>query len=86
MEIRNSARRHGIADADIRHAIDYALAAGPVETTIDGIDGVLYIGPDRAGGMLEVITVEDTDDGEVAIHAMKLRKTYERYLPRKQDP
>ena len=42
MEIRTSARRHGVADADIHHAID---------------------------------------DGEVAIHAMKLRKAYERYLP-----
>jgi hypothetical protein len=85
VKIRNSARRHGIADADIRHAIDHALAAGPVETNVESIDGVLYIGPDRDGGMLEVITVEDTDDGEVAIHAMKLRKTYERYLPRRQD-
>jgi hypothetical protein len=41
------------------------LAAGPVETNIDGIDGVLYIGPDRAGGMLEVITVEDTDTSAI---------------------
>ena len=32
--------------------------------------------------MVEVITVDDVDDGEVAIHAMKLRKAYERYLPR----
>jgi len=31
--------------------------------------------------MLEVITVDDLEDGEVAIHAMKLRKAYERYLP-----
>lgn len=32
--------------------------------------------------MLEVITVDDLEDGEVAIHAMKLRKAYARYLPR----
>jgi hypothetical protein len=43
---------------------------------------VLYIGPDRAGRMLEAITVDDVDDGDVAIHAMKLREAYERYLPR----
>lgn len=42
-----------------------------VETNVDQIDGVLLIGPDRTGRMLEVITVEDIDDGEVAIHAMK---------------
>jgi hypothetical protein len=64
------------------HAIDNAVAAGPVETNVDQIVGVLYIGPDRTGRMLEVITVDDVDDGEVAIHAMKLRKAYERYLPR----
>ena len=81
MEIRSSARRHGIADADLHHAIDNAVAAGPVETNVDQIDGVLYIGPDRKGGMLEVITVDDVDDGEVATHAMKLRKAYDRYLP-----
>jgi len=44
--------------------------------------GVLSIGPDRTGRMLEVITVDDVDDGAVAIQAMKLRKAYERYLPR----
>jgi hypothetical protein len=38
------------------------------------------------GRMLEVITTEDVDDAEVAIHAMKLRKTYERYLPREDSP
>jgi hypothetical protein len=49
MEIRTSARRHGIADPDIHNAIDNAVAAGPVETNIDQIVGVLYIGPDRKG-------------------------------------
>ena len=82
MEIRTSARRHGIADPDIHHAIDNAVAAGPVETTVDQIVGVPYIRPDRAGRMLEVITVDDIDDGEVVVHAMKLRRAYERYLPR----
>jgi len=47
MEIRDSALRHGIADPDIHHAIDNAVAAGPVETNVDQIDGVLYIGPDH---------------------------------------
>jgi hypothetical protein len=36
--------------------------------------------------MLEVITVDDIDDVEVAIHAMRLRKAYERYLPREGRP
>jgi hypothetical protein len=85
MEIPTSARCHGIADPDIHHAIGNAVAAGPIETNVDQIVGVLYIEPDRTGRMLEVITiddVDDVDDGEVAIHAMKLHRAYERYLPR----
>ncbi len=70
MEIRESAHRHGIADPDIHHAIDNAVTAGSVETNIDRIDGVLYIGPDRTG----------------RIHAMSLRKAYERYLPKEDRP
>jgi len=58
------------------------VAAGRGGTNVDQIVGVLYIGPDRSGRMLEVITVDDVDDGEVAIHAMKLRRAYEHYLPR----
>jgi len=86
VEIRESARRHGIADRDTLHAIDNAVAAGPVETNVDHIDGVRYIGPDRTGRMLEVITVDDLDDGEIVIHARRLRKAYERYLPREARP
>jgi hypothetical protein len=83
VDVRDSARRHGIADPDIHHAI------GNSGTNLDQIDGVLYIGPDRTGRMLEVITVADIADiadGEVAIHAMRLRKAYERYLPREDRP
>lgn len=58
------------------------MAAGPVETNVDQIDGVLFIGPDRTGRMVEVITVEDIDGDEVAIHAMQRRKASERDLPR----
>jgi len=86
MEVRDSARRHGIADPDIRLAIDNAVAAGPVETNVDLIDGVLHLGPDRTGRMLEVITVDDLDDGEVVVRAMRLCKDYERFLPREDRP
>ena len=86
MEVRPSARRHGIADPDIHHAIGNAVAAGRSRNQRRPDRWVLFIGPDRTGRMLEVITVEDIDDGEVAIHAMKLRKAYERYLPREDRP
>lgn len=86
MEFGDSARSHVIADPDIQHAIDNAVAAGPVGTNVDLIDGVLSIGPDRTGRMPEVITVDDLEDGDVVIHPMRLRKADERYLPREDRP
>lgn len=75
MEIFSSARRHGIADEDIRHAIEHVLAAGEQD------DGkVLYLGPDRAGNLLEVVTVLRDDGMEIAIHAMRMRAKYEPFL------
>ena len=75
MEIYQSARRHGIADADILHAVEHALAVGEQD------DGkVLYLGPDRAGNMLEVVAVAREDGTEVVIHAMRMRPKYEPFL------
>ncbi|MGH9153129.1 MAG: hypothetical protein ACRD03_12185 [Acidimicrobiales bacterium] len=75
MEIYQSARRHGIADDDILHAVEYALAVGEQD------DGkVLYLGPDRAGNMLEVVAVAREAGSEVVIHAMRMRPKYEPFL------
>ena len=46
MEIHDSARKHGAADADILHAIDHALA---FEDAGENPDRWLRIGPDTAG-------------------------------------
>lgn len=75
MEIYGSARRHGIVDEDIVHAVEHALAAGEQD------DGkVLYLGPDRAGNLLEVVSVVRDDGSEVVIHAMRMRAKYEPFL------
>lgn len=75
MEIFASARKHGIDDLDIVHAIEHALAIGEQD------DGkVLYLGPDRSGNLLEVISVLRDDETEVVIHAMRMRRTYESFL------
>jgi len=76
--INASARRHGIEDADIRHAITQ-------EVLSDDIDPEppvrrLHLGPDRSGNMLEVDTLHFDDGGVLAIHAMKLTKQYRRLL------
>lgn len=75
VEIFSSARRHGIADDDIRHAVENALAVGEQD------DGkVLYLGADRAGNLLEVVSVVRDDGSEVVIHAMRMRTKYEPFL------
>ncbi len=54
MEVHESARKHGVADEDIYHATDHALA---IEDAGEDPDRWLVIGPDRAGNLLEVVVV-----------------------------
>ncbi len=75
MEIYQSARRHGIEDEDVQHAVEHALAVGEQD---DGT--VLYLGPDRAANLLEVVAVRREDGSEIVIHAMRMRAKYEPFL------
>lgn len=75
VEIHRSAHRHGIDDADMSHAIEHALAIGEQD------DGkVLYLGPSRAGMLLEIVSVARDDGTEIVIHAMPMRRKYRRFL------
>ncbi len=70
-EIVLSARKHGIADEDIRHALKHSLISHSTEdTTI-----VRYVGPSRTAQFLEIAVVYDID-GLVVIHAMPARSKY----------
>lgn len=40
----------------------------------------LYLGPDRSGRMLEIVTLAWRPRREMAIHAMKMRPKYSRIL------
>lgn len=75
VDVYSSARKHGIADVDIAHAVDHALAVGEQEDS-----KVLYLGPDRAGNLLEVVSVLRDDGTEIVIHAMHMRAKYEPFL------
>jgi hypothetical protein len=76
VEIHSAARRHGIADADIDHAVEHAMT---IEDQDD--DTRLYLGPARSAALLEIVTIVRDDGSEVAIHAMGTRAKYERLLP-----
>ena len=71
MEIHKTAHKHGIGDADILHAIAYAIEVLDLEPDADP-PKVLAIGPDTAANLLEVIWLV-LDDRNLAIHAMPLR-------------
>ena len=60
VEIHRSAFKHGVAEEDLRHAIDNALRWFDLDPDSD--PPVLAIGPDRAGNLLEVIVLELADD------------------------
>jgi hypothetical protein len=81
VEIHRAARRHGIADQDILHAVEHALVGYALEEGEDEPRRTLLLGPDRAGNLLEVVVLELDDGLRLAIHAMRMRPGYTDLLP-----
>lgn len=77
MEIRPSARHHGVDDEDILHA--WTNATRLVEYEYHGEDRLLVIGPDRHGRMLELVAVPATGPMRI-LHADRLRPKLYDYL------
>lgn len=80
MDVHRSARRHGVSDADIRHAFHHQLAQYEISDD-DGPTRLLVIGADRAANLLEIVAIERDDRSHIAIHAMPLRPGYRNLLP-----
>lgn len=72
-----SARKHGISEQDVLHAIDNAIRYG--EQEYEGEARMLIIGPDRAGRLLEIVLVP-ADGPQRIIHADLLRAGRYRFL------
>jgi hypothetical protein len=81
VEIHPAARKHGIADDDVRHAVEQALAGYALEQGDSEPRRTLLLGPDRAGNLLEIVVLELDDGGRIAIHAMRMRPSYTDLLP-----
>lgn len=77
MEIHSSARRHGVDDEDMLHAVDNSMA---VEDLSEDPDRWLIIGPDRVANLLEIIVLITEEGTEMIIHAMPLRAIYRKLL------
>ena len=75
VEIADSARKHGVLDEDMQHAIRHPARIVP------GVGRDLVIGADRSGRLLEVVILDDDPEHEpIVIHAMPLRAKFHRYL------
>jgi len=77
VEIRESAHRHGVDDADILHA--WANAMRLVEYDYRGEERLLVIGPDRHGRLLEIVAVPVAEPTRI-IHADAIRPKFYEYL------
>ncbi len=84
MEIHRSARKHGVHDEDIVHAVDHAVAW--VDLDEHSPQRILIIGPDRSGTLIEVVTLTFDNGRDLAIHAMQLRSKYHTLLNRIENP
>ncbi|WP_157987533.1 hypothetical protein [Jiangella endophytica] len=65
--IASSARKHGVADADMLHAYRCVISTSEQDEQI-----VLLIGPDRSARLLELAILRTTS-GPLIIHAMAAR-------------
>lgn len=76
MRITESARRHGVSDEAIHHAVANAIRL------VDIDDELFVIGADTSGQLLELVA-RPTDAGDLVVfHAMPLRPANaKRYLP-----
>ncbi|MDO5635420.1 MAG: hypothetical protein Q4G34_11215 [Micrococcus sp.] len=77
MQIRESARKHGVEDADITHAWTNAMRL--IEYEYHGEERLLAIGPDRHGRLLELVAVPVEAPTRI-IHASLLRPKFYDYL------
>ena len=74
--IASSARRHGVSDDDMLHAL-----RNPVRVVEKDEGLTMFVGPARDGTPIEV-GVADSDSGPIIVHAMRARR---RFLPGEGD-
>ena len=75
MRIGEPARKHGVFDADIWHAVRNAVRRIALDE-----DLTMLIGPAKDGALLEIGVLDLEGDDPVVIHAMPLRQKFYRFL------
>jgi hypothetical protein len=80
--IEPTARRHGVGDEDIRHALMHPAYVGDDPDALDpNIPMTLILGSDHAGNRLELAALIADDGTVVVVHAMPMRTKYAHLWP-----
>ncbi|MHB1488085.1 MAG: hypothetical protein ACYCZM_11100 [Acidimicrobiales bacterium] len=75
--IEPTARRHGVGDEDIRHALIHPAYVGDDPDALDpDTPMTLVLGSDHAGNRLELAALIADDGTVVVVHAMPMRAKY----------
>jgi hypothetical protein len=85
VDIHRSARKHGVTDRQIFHALDHARLVADLQDHTSPTR-TLVLGYDPAGNMLELIVLHFDDGRDMVIHAMPMRRQYEYLLPPEEPP
>ncbi len=75
MRIGGPARKHGVPDDDMVHAVRNAIRRVDMDEQL-----VMLIGPARDGALLEIGVLDLDGDDPVIVHAMGLRTKFRRFL------
>jgi hypothetical protein len=75
MSIGEPARKHGVIDADIRHAVRTAMRRVVLKENL-----TMLIGPASDGARLEIGVLDIDGDDPGVIHAKPLRQKFYRFL------
>lgn len=85
--IEPTARRHGVGDEDIRHALMHPAYVGDDLDALDpDIPMTLVLGSDQAGNRLELAALIADDGTVVVVHAMPMRAKYAHLWPGERRP
>lgn len=75
MRIGEPARRHGVPDEHVEHAVRNAMRRVKLDEEL-----TMLIGPAPDGALLEIGVLDLDGDDSVVIHAMPLRAKFRRFL------
>ena len=75
MKIHRSAHKHGVAEVDIRHAVEHRAYEGEPDDDMPAKQFLL--GWDTHGRLLEIAILTFDSGNQLFIHAMKARRRFE---------